>query len=132
MAFWRLMQEGGWGMWFVLAFGLVTLAAAAGFARSLASPRLAAVRSFSRATWFAVLSTVSIDLAKVAYSVANIPKLRDDPRMHLILLEGISESLAPATLGFALLSLAWMIVAIGERRQANDGRHAREARASSS
>lgn len=132
MALWRLMHDGGWGMWFVLAFGLVTLAAAAGFARSPASPRLAAVRSFSRATWFAVLSTVSIDLAKVAYSVANIPKLRDDPRMHLIVLEGISESLAPATLGFALLSFAWIMVAIGQRRQANDARHAREARASSS
>jgi hypothetical protein len=132
MALWRLMHEGGWGMWFVLAFGLVTLAAAGSFARSPASPRLAAVRSFNLATWFAVLSTVSIDLAKVANSVANIPKLRDDPRMPLILLQGISESLAPATLGFALLSFAWILVAIGQRRQANDARHAREARASSS
>ena len=132
MAFWRLMYEGGWGMWFVLAFGLVTLAAAAAFARSPASAQLTAVRSFSRATRFAVLSTVSIDLAKVAYSVANIPKLRDDPRIHLIVLEGISESLAPATLGFALLSFAWIMVAIGQRRQANDAPHAREARASSS
>jgi hypothetical protein len=126
------MHEGGWGMWFVLAFGLVTLAAAAGFARSPESARLAAVRSFSRATWFAVLSTVSIDLAKVAYSVANIPKLRDDPHLPLIVLEGISESLAPATLGFALLSFACILVAIGQRRQANEARHAGEARASSS
>lgn len=132
MALWHLMHDGGWGMWFVLAFGLVTLAAAAGFARSPASPRLAAVRSFSISTWFAVLSTVSIDLAKVATSVANIPKLRDDSHMPLILLQGISESLAPATLGFALLSFAWILVAIGQRREANDAYHARETRAASS
>ena len=124
MALWHLMHDGGWGMWFVLAFGLVTLAAAAGFARSPTSARLAAVRSLSLATWFAVLSTVSIDLAKVATSVANIPQLRDDPRPYLILLQGISESLAPATLGFALLSFAWIMVAIGQRREANDARHA--------
>src|SRR5215510_6913893 len=117
MRFWHFLQEGGWGMWFVLAFGLVTLAAAAGFALSPASARLPAVRSFSRATAFAVLSCVSVNLARVGYVVSNIPKFRDDPRMYLTVLEGISESLAPATLGFALLSFAWMLVAIGQRRQ---------------
>jgi hypothetical protein len=118
MAFYHLMHDGGWGMWFVLAFGLTTLAAAAAFALSPAPARLPAVRSFSRATWFAVLSSVSMDLARVGSAVASIPDYRDNPRMHLIVLQGISESLAPATLGFALLSFAWVTVAIGQRRLA--------------
>jgi hypothetical protein len=31
-------------------------------------------------------------------------------------MEGIAESLAPAILGFMLLSLAWTLVAVGQRR----------------
>jgi hypothetical protein len=121
MRFLRFMGEGGWAMWFVLAFGLITFATAAGFALRPDRGRRRAMRSLGRATTFSVLTAVSANLAAVGSKVPNIPELANSPRLHLIVMEGISESLAPAILGFALISFAWIVMAIGERR------HAREA-----
>jgi hypothetical protein len=120
MRFWHFMVEGGWAMWFVLTFGTITLAAAAGFARWPTEGRHRAVAAFSRATGFAIASAVSLNLAAVGSKVPNIPELANDPRVHLIVMEGVSESLAPAILGFTLLSFAWIVVAVGERRWARE------------
>jgi hypothetical protein len=116
MRFWHFMMEGGWAMWFVLAFGLITLAAAVAFAFNPALTREHAARSFSRATSFAVISAVCLDLAAVGSKVPQLPELANSPRIHLIVMQGISESLAPAILGFTLLSFAWMVLAVGQRR----------------
>jgi hypothetical protein len=116
MRFLRFMLEGGWSMWFVLAFGLLSVAAAAAFARR---PRVTGERlvlDLSRATTFAVLSAVSLNLATVGARVPNVPEWANSPRVHLIVMEGISESLAPAILGFALLAFASIILAVGQRR----------------
>lgn len=118
MRFMHFMQEGGWAMWFVLAFGLITLAAAAAFALRPVATSEAPVRSFTAATVFAIGTAVSADLAAVGSKVPHIPELANSPTVHLIVMEGISESLAPAILGFALLSFAWIVTAIGHRRQA--------------
>lgn len=119
MRFWHFMIEGGWAMWFVLAFGAITLTAAARFARRPAAPRQRTVCAFTLATGFAIASAVSANLAAVGSKVPNIPELANSPRLHLIVMEGISESLAPAILGFSLLSFAWILMAVGERRQAH-------------
>jgi hypothetical protein len=121
MRFWRLMVEGGWGMWFVLAFGVITLVAAIGYALRPERRRAAAVRAFSRSLLFASISVVSLDLATVGARVVANPDWAHSPDLHLILLEGVSESLAPATLGFTLLSLVWLLVALGERRETGSG-----------
>jgi hypothetical protein len=115
----HLMGDGGWGMWFVLAFGLVTLASAVGFAWRPDPTREHAVRSFSRATFFAILSTTSLDLATVG-KVPTKLEWANSPKMPLIVMEGIAESLAPAILGFTLLSLVWLFVAVGQRRLARE------------
>ncbi len=120
MRFWYFMVEGGWAMWFVLGFGSMTLAAAAGFARRPAAARQRTVSAFTLATAFAVASAVSLNLAAVGAKVPNTPEWANSPRVHLIVMEGISESLAPAILGFTLLSFAWLVMAVGERRQARE------------
>ena len=116
MRFWRFMVEGGWGMWFVLAFGLITLFAAIGFARRPARGSRAVVRAFSRGTLFASISVVSLDLATVGARIMSTSEWSHGPGLHWVLLEGVSESLAPATLGFTLLSFVWLLVGVGERR----------------
>ena len=73
MRFLHFMGEGGWGMWFVLIFGLITVAAAIGFALQPRPEGEHAVRSFSRATTFSILSTVCLDLAAVGSRVPNEP-----------------------------------------------------------
>jgi hypothetical protein len=123
MRFLHFMGEGGWAMWFVLALGLITVAAALGFAFKPASARQDAVRSFSLATSFMVISAVSLDLAAVGSKVPNIPALANSPTLHLIVMEGIAESLAPSILGFTLLSFAWIVMAIGHRRLTRELSH---------
>jgi len=116
MRFLYFMGEGGWAMWFVLALALITVAAAVGFARRPSSARRDAVHSFSRATSLVIVSAVSLDLAAVGSKIPNNPEWASSPRMPLLVMEGISESLAPAILGFTLLSLAWIVMAVGQRR----------------
>lgn len=120
MRFIHFMTEGGWGMWFVLTFGLITLGAAVGFARR---PRLEAeqaVRSFSRATTFSTLSTLCLDLAAVGSRVPNAPGIENHPHIHFVVMEGIAESLAPVILGSTLLCLVWLLMAVGQRRLARE------------
>jgi hypothetical protein len=116
----RWWGMGGWGMWFVLSFALINLMAAVSFARRPEALREQAVRSFTRATCYAISSTVALDLAAVGSLVPHEPAFVNHPRIELIVLEGIAESLAPAILGFTLLSFAWLVMAIGHRRLAHE------------
>jgi hypothetical protein len=120
MRFLQFMGQGGWGMWFVLTFGLITLAAAIGFARRPRPEGEQAVRSFSRATTFSILSTVCLDLAAVGSRVPNEPAFANHPKIHFVVMEGIAESLAPAILGCTLLCFAWLVMAVGQRRLARE------------
>jgi len=116
MGFFHFMGQGGWAMWFVLGLGLCALAAAASFALRPDSRRGEVVRSFSLATLFSSVATVSLDLAAVGSKVPANPEWANSPRLHLIVMEGIAESLAPAILGFTLLSFVWIVMAVGQRR----------------
>lgn len=116
MKLWIFFVGGGLSMWFVLLFAAFTLAAAIGFSRRPDPRRADAVRSFSWATVFSIASGVCLNLATVGSKVPANLALADSPRMPLIVMEGIAESLAPAILGFMLLSLAWTAMAIGHRR----------------
>ncbi len=116
MRFWHFMMEGGVSMWFVLLFASFTLAAAIGFARRPDPRRTDAVRSFSWATAFSITSGVCLNLATVGSKVPAKLEWANTPKLPLIVMEGIAESLAPAILGFMLLSLAWTLMAVGHRR----------------
>jgi hypothetical protein len=116
MTLWHFMLGGGLSIWFVLLFASFTLAAAIGFARRPEARRADAVRSFSAATAFSIASGVCLNLAAVGSKVPANPQWANSPRLHLIVMEGIAESLAPAILGFMLLSLAWTVMAVGYRR----------------
>ena len=116
MRFWQFFLGGGFSMWFVLLFASFTLAAAIGFARRPEARGADAVRSFSWATTFSVAAGVCLNLATVGSQVPANPEWANGPKLPLIVMEGIAESLAPAILGFMLLSLAWTVVAVGQRR----------------
>lgn len=116
MKLWSFMLGGGLSMWFVLLFAAFTLAAAIGFARRPDARRADAVRSFSWATAFSIASGVCLNLAAVGSKVPARLEWANNPKLPLIVMEGIAESLAPAILGFMLLSLAWTLMAVGHRR----------------
>ncbi len=112
----EFFRAGGWSMFLILMLGLVTLFAAAAFMRKPAAADIGMIRGFSVATVFAVLTGISADLAAVFTHVPNTPEWAHSPDMPLIVMTGLGEALTPAILGFTMLTLAWMVTAVGVRR----------------
>ena len=106
-------------MWVVLLFGLIALVAAGLFAFRPDERKIAFIRAMSAATTFAVLSGVASDIGAVMHKVPQHPEWSKSPELHLIVMMGIGESMAPAILGFTLLALVWMVAAVGVRRLAH-------------
>lgn len=116
MRFVEFMLEGGWSMWFVLAIGLVTLAMSVSFLKWPNARQADIVRSFTRATVFSIVTGLSVNIAAVGAKVPANPEWANSPQIHLIIMQGIAEAIAPASLGFTLLALAWLVVAVGQRK----------------
>ena len=112
----KLIQEGGFAMLFVLGFGLTALVGAVLFAVRPARRKLPFLRGMSHATLFAILSGICADLAAVAHAIPR--QFADDPKWYLVTILGFGESMAPGIMGFTLLSLVWLVSAVGERRLA--------------
>lgn len=112
----EFMRAGGFSIWIVLIFGLITLGVAGLFLWRPNNRRLAVIRGLSVATCFAVLSGLSANLAAVGFKVPQNPEWAKSPDIHLIVMTGIGESLTVAILGFTILALAWLMAALGQRR----------------
>lgn len=110
-------QAGGFGMYEVAAFGITVLIAAIRFAFRPDERQIPFVRAMTAATLLAIACAVSSDVATMLYSVPHISENSAD--WAGLLLRGSFESLTPACLGFGLLSLAWVIQAVGLRRLAH-------------
>jgi hypothetical protein len=114
----KLFQAGGFPMWFILVFGLVALVAAVLFALRPETSKVAAIRALTIATLLSVGSGVASDIAAVGYAVSGNPAWAHSPELPRILLEGIGESMSPVVMGCSLLSMVWLVVALGQRRLA--------------
>ena len=112
----NFFKAGGWSMIVVLLFGLLTLASAAAFMRKPEERHIGMIRGLSVATVFAILSGITANLAAVFSNVPSHPKWSQSPDLHLIVMAGLGEALTPCILGFTMLSLAWLVTAVGVRR----------------
>jgi hypothetical protein len=112
--------EGGLPMWFLLAFGLGTLMFAARFAWAPVRRTLRTTAALGVATAFTTLTGVCTDLAKVGHAATRIMQSHPDVTALGVLLQGFAESLSPAILGFTMLSLAALIVALGLQREVTE------------
>jgi hypothetical protein len=115
----EFFREGGWGMWLVVALGGATLVTAALFAREPDERRITLLRSLTIASIFSIATAVFSNLATVMHTVPNRPEWAEGGRVHLVVMIGIGESLAPAILGGSFLTLAWLVAAVGVRRLAD-------------
>jgi len=116
----EFFQAGGWGMWFVLIFGVLTLGAALVFAFRPDTRRVAAIRDLTLATVFSTVAGIVSGFAAVGSKVPANPEWANSPKIHLIVMQGISESLTNGILGFTILALSWMVMAVGHRRLARE------------
>jgi hypothetical protein len=116
----EFFQAGGVAMWFVLLFGVASLVAAGAFAVSPDPRKVEAVRALTGAAVFSIAAGIVADLAKVGSTVASHPEWSVSPKIHLIVMQGFAESMTPGVLGFSLLALTWMVMAVGHRRLARE------------
>lgn len=110
------MRAGGFPIWIVLFFGLVTLVCAGLCVWRPTLERLATLRALTVATLFAVLSGLCADVAAVMTKVPRNPEWAKSADIHLIVMTGIGEALTVGILGFTILALAWFTASVGQRR----------------
>ena len=113
----QFFRSGGAPMFAILAFGLWDLVLAALFARRPEIPKLRTIGALGLAVLFSVGSGVMADVAAVGSTVPQTPEWANSPHIHLILLQGLAESMAPGILGFSILSLVAFLSAVGLSRQ---------------
>jgi len=112
------MQEGGYSMWLILVLGLLALGLAGSFAVRPAERKLNILRPLSLATVFSILGAIAADIGAVMKRVPQLPEFASSPDLRVALYtSGIGESMVPAILGFTVLSLVWLLAAVGFRRQ---------------
>lgn len=116
----EFFQAGGVPMWFVLLFGVASLVAAGAFAISPDPRKVEAVRALTWAAVFSIAAGIVADLAAVGSNVPAHPEWSVSPKIHLIVMQGFAESMTPGVLGFSLLALTWMVMAVGHRRLARE------------
>ena len=118
---WTLIEWGGFPIWFVLGFGLISLGAAALFARRPDRRQLRLVIGMSVATLFSILNGIVADLATVGHHI-NVGWEKyysvEGGYQGVVraINQGTAESLSPGIIGFTLLSLTWLVAAVGLRR----------------
>lgn len=105
---------GGFPMVFIAVFGAVALAGAVRFALHPMPGRIGPVGAYGAAVALAAIAGVAVDLSFVA-RVASGEDIPDEMVVRIALM-GFSESLAPAILGFAILSVVALVTAVGLRR----------------
>jgi len=112
-----LFQEGGFPMWFLLAFGGLLLIAGVRFAMHPGSARLRLTLALGAATLFTTVTAVSTALATVGHQVPTYLARHPEQTLPSVLLQGVAESLSPAIVGCTVLALAALLIALGCYRE---------------
>ena len=115
-----LVQEGGFPIWFVLAFGALTLWCSARYAATPRPERLPLAGALGLATLFSTITAVCADLATVGHQGPVFLAQHPGMQVYALVLQGGAESLSPAIIGFSVLTLAALLTALGCYRARDD------------
>ncbi len=110
-------QEGGFPMFFLLAFGLAALVVAVLYARVPGKARLRQTVALSLATGFTAVTGTATAVATVGHQATTFLVRHREMTLPEVFLEGLAESMAPLILGGTLLSLVALIVTVGLYRE---------------
>lgn len=112
----QFFREGGFGMFPILALGLIGIVAGALFMWRPDREKAGFFAWLAVAQVSATVMGLVSDLGAVFTHVPSNPEWSHSPDLHLIVMTGIAESTRPGTLGFALLGVMSFLVAVGYRR----------------
>lgn len=112
-----LFREGGFPMWFLLAFAALLLISGARFALRPDPPRLRLTLALGAATLFTMVTAISTALAMVGHQAPDYLARHPETTMVVVILQGFAEAMSPAILGSTVLTLAALFIALGCYRQ---------------
>lgn len=115
-----LIQEGGFPIWFVLAFGGVLLLCSGRYAVAPSAQRLRLAGALGLTTFLATITAVCADLATVGHQGPVYLARHPDMQVYAMVLQGGAESLSPSIVGFSMLTLSALLVALGCHREVSD------------
>ncbi len=115
----ELLRHAGIFALLSLAIDLVPLVMAAVYVVRPTERNLALMRPLSLAGLFAALSGGVLGFLHVLRGIGSTPGLSEGSYSRIAL--GASESLVPMFVGFACLSVAWLLVAAGMTRDPIEG-----------
>jgi hypothetical protein len=108
--------------WFVVIVGLATLGVAIRFSVRPSERTLSLLRPLCAATTYSALAAFLLGIANGLVAASRLLERATDAageaRAWRLLLGGMAESPAPLVLGFAVVAVAWLLTAVGLRRQA--------------
>lgn len=108
------IRAGGYPIFIVLGLSIPMLYFGVRFAIAADARRLALLRGLSWAQGFAIACAVTSNVMTVLEAVGRTLD-DDEPALPRILI-GLAESLTPAVLGLAILSVTWILITFGLRR----------------
>jgi hypothetical protein len=115
-----IFKAGGFSSLFIALFGMISLIAAAINLRHPTRQRIDFIGLMSKATLYSVGVGICSCLAAVFVTVPKNEAWARSPNFHLIVMEGLGESMAPGILGFTLLSLTAFLTALSLPRIPSD------------
>jgi hypothetical protein len=102
---------------FTLVVGLASLGLALSLALRPGERQLAVLRPLSVSTVFASVAALCAGVGVCLKNVADGLQQAAAPATTVLLVAGLAEAVAPAMLGFSLLAVAWLLAAVGLRKQ---------------
>ena len=100
----------------ILVAGVGVFGTAVAYAVRPTEQKLVLMRPLSLAAIFAAVCSSSVGIATALKFAAETEPL--GPKSLNVMLAGMSEALIPPFVAFAFLAVAWLLVAVGMRRQA--------------
>jgi hypothetical protein len=112
-----LVREGGFPVFFLLAFGLAAMCFAVRFATAPSQRVLRTTLALCAATVLTSINGIFAALSAVGHDAPEYVKRHPGTTLQEVVLLGLGESMSPGILGFTVLSLIALILALGAYRQ---------------
>lgn len=113
----NLFREAGFPAFFLLAFGLLSLGFGVRFAFAPSRRLLRVTLALGGATLFTSLNGIFVAFFAVGHGAPQYLAAHPQSSAFEVVLLGIGESMTPGILGFTLLSLLALVLALGLYRQ---------------
>jgi hypothetical protein len=109
----QFFRDGGWSMFVIVVFGMLTLGSAGFYAARPDGRREGFLRWMSRAMLWSILAGLASDIGATCHFTRT---MSDPDERSRTVMQGLAESMSPAIMGFSLLAVAAFLTAVGRRR----------------